>query len=321
MNDSNTMMIKQSLKEKERGHGTNTEVIVAEMEEVTEKDKKSLKKQKAQEEKERKRGEKVEATLQRLAKSERKLDMETERRKMVKAALNARIQEEEELMQKIQGKIDDFDARIDKKVEKIDAMKAQRKAEKDKPLSWKLDMDFHIKKSLLRRRELCGERNKLCSSKKNIEKRIEKYDFKIGSIHILSDENRKPKLVPPCFFADSLISPKENKQTELDIDCGKPGPSGFQNKAFQRYLRASRQKDDAHSSKDSLNSRVSNEEKYESEGKGKDKQDGVLVQKMLTDPVSGSVKNGKCNTIMEHQRETFVQSLNFFFSSLKRVSL
>ena len=316
MNDSNTMMIKQSLKEKENVRGPNTKVIVAEMKEIPKKDKKSLKKQKAREEKERKRGEKVEATLQkRLAKSEKKLDMETERRKKVKAALDARIQEEEELMQKIQGKINDFDAKINKKVEKIDAMKVQRKAEKDKPLSWKLDMDFHIKNSLLRRRELCRERNKLCSSKKEIEKRIEKYDFKIGSVHILSDENRKPKPVPPCFFADGLIPPKEN------IDCGKPGPSGFQNKAFQRYLRVSRQEDDMHSSKNSLNSRISNEEEYESEGKGKDKQDGVQVQKMLTDPVSGSVKNGKCNTIMEHQRETFIQSLNFFFSSLKRVSL
>ena len=292
-------MIKHSLKEKEKGHGTNTEVVVTETEEIS---RKSLRKQKAREEKERKRGEKVEDKLQkRLAKSEKKLDTETERRKKVKAALNARIQEEKDHMQKMQGEIDDFNAKIDKKVEKIDAMKAQRKAEKDKPLSWKLDMDFHIKKSLLRRRELCGEYNKLCSSKKKIEKQIEKYDYRSRSVHILSEENRKSKPVPSCFFADGLISPKENKQTEFDIDCGKPGPSGFQNKAFQRYLRASRQKDDAHSSKDSLNSRISNEEKYESEGKGKEKQGGVLVQKMLTDPVSGSVKNGKCNTIM---RET-----------------
>ena len=42
---------------------------------------------------------------------------------------------EEELMQKIQGEIDDFDAKIDKKVEKINPMKAQRKAENDKPLN------------------------------------------------------------------------------------------------------------------------------------------------------------------------------------------
>ena len=152
-------------------------------------------------------------------------------------------------------------------------MKAQRKAEKDKPLSWKFDMDFHIKKSLLRRRELCGERNKLCSSKKKIEKRIKDYDHQNHSIRILSEENRKPKSVPPYFFADGLILPKENKQTEFDIDCGKPGPSGFQNQAFQRYLRASRQKDGVHLSKDSLNSRISNEEECKSEGKGKDKED------------------------------------------------
>ena len=100
MNDSNTMMIKQSFKEKEKGHGTNTEVIVAETKEIFIM---YLRKQKTREEKERKRGEKVEAKLQkRLAKSEKKLDMETERKKNVKAALNARIQEEEELMQKIQ---------------------------------------------------------------------------------------------------------------------------------------------------------------------------------------------------------------------------
>ena len=145
----------------------------------------------------------------RLAKSEMKLDKETERKKKVKAALNARIQEEEELMQKIQGEIDDFDAKINKKVEKIDAMKAQRKAEKDKPLSWKLDMDFHIKKSLLRKRELCGERNKLCSSKKKIEKQIKYYDHRSRSVRILSEENRKPKPVPSCFFADGLIPPRE----------------------------------------------------------------------------------------------------------------
>ena len=313
MNDSNTMMIKQSLKEKEKGHGINTEVIVAEMKEISTKDEKSLKKQKTQEEKERKRGEKVEAKLQ---KSEKKLDMETERRKKVKAALDARIQEEEEFMQKMQGEIDDINVKINKKVEKIDTMKAQRKAEKDKPLSWKIDMDFHIKKSLLRRGKLCAEHNRLCSSKKNIEKRIEKYDFKIGSVHILSDESRKTKPVPPCFFADGLIPPKENKQTEFDIDHEKPGPSGFQDQAFQRYLRASRHKDDVHLSKDSLNSRVSNEEECESEGKGKDKEDGVLLQKMLTDPVSGSVKNGKCNTNIN------VQTLKLYiFSSLERVSL
>ena len=123
-----------------------------------------------------KRGNDEEKLEKRLAKSEKKLDKETEKKKKVKAALKARIQEEEELMQKIQREIDDFNAKIDKKVEKIDTMKAQRKAGKDKPLSWKLDMDFHIKKSLLRRGQLCGERNKLYSSKKKIEKRIKDYD-------------------------------------------------------------------------------------------------------------------------------------------------
>ena len=163
----------------------------------------------------------------RLEKSEKILDKETERRKKVKAALNARIEEDKELIQKIQGEIDDLNAKINKKVEKIDAMKARRKAEMDKPLSWKLDMDFHIKKSLLRRRELCGECNKLCSSKKKIEKRMKGYDHRSRSVRILSEENRKPKPVPPCFFADGLIPPKENEQAELDTDHENLGPSGF----------------------------------------------------------------------------------------------
>ena len=208
----------------------------------------------------------------------------------MKAALNASIQEEEELMQKIQGEIDDFNAKIDEKVEKIDAMKAQRKAEKDKPLSWKLDMDFHIKKSLLRRGQLCGERNKLCSSKKKIEKRIKYYDHQNRSIRILSEENRKTKPVPACFFADGLIPPKENEQAELDTDHEKPGPFGFQNQAFQRYLHASRQKDD---SLNSCASFESSEEEYKNEGKGKGRENGPFVQKKLTDPVSGSVKNNE----------------------------
>ena len=54
------MILKHSLKEKEKGHGTNPGV---KMEEFSIKDIKSLKRQKAREEKERKRGEKVEAEL------------------------------------------------------------------------------------------------------------------------------------------------------------------------------------------------------------------------------------------------------------------
>ena len=167
----------------------------------------------------------------------------------MKAALNTRIQEDKEVMKEIQGEINDLKAKIDKKVEKIDAMKAQRKTEKDKPLSWKLDMDFHIKKSLLRQGELCGERDRLFSSKKKIRKRIKKYDYQIRSgLHILSDKNRKLKPVPPCFFADSLIPPKENKNKQPELDNGKPGLSDFQNQ-----VHAFRQNDDMHSSNNRLN--------------------------------------------------------------------
>ena len=247
------------------------------------KNKPAVKKQNAPERKREQVQDKVE---RRLAKSENKLNKETERRKEMQKTIKSCIKEEKQRVEKLQNGIDDLKNQIGKKTEKIEAMKTQKKTQKKKKSWWKFDMDFGIAKSWLRRRELYGKCDKRLIRKKKINKRIKKYERKIQcDLQVMNDKKSAPQRpTPSCFFAKGQVPPR---QVEIhDHTDDNPRPSDYKQNQSHKVLHTSRGKDelddirniyvldsddDTHSSNGSIANSISSESDEEKEVKMKSK--------------------------------------------------
>ena len=195
------------------------------------------------------------------------------------------IEEEKQLVEKLQNEIDDLKNQIGKKTEKIEAMKTQKKEKS----WWKFDTDFGIAKSWMRRMDLYGKRDKRLIWKGKTNKRIKKYKRKIQcDLQVMNDKKPAPQRpIPSCFFAKGQVPPKNKEQVEIhDHTDDNPRSSGYKQNQSQKFLSTSRGKDelddirniyvldsddDTHSSNGSIANSISSESDEEKEVKRKRK--------------------------------------------------
>ena len=149
--------------------------------------------------------------------------------KWKKTLLSAMIAKERDLMNTLEGKIQEFSSLVEEKGKKIESMMADRKGS----LSQKLDPEYNIAKSKLRRKKFSDSLNELRLQREKSSDQMQKYNGKINStLESLSEYKRPTTPAPKLSLRDRRRIQKKTGQKnaakeEMEMKNTKGERKGF----------------------------------------------------------------------------------------------